>query len=293
MAVPSSGELKLWDDIWNNEIGGTQGNNSLHSASVYAEFSTPDAMSDFYGWSDIELPTVDGIFYEYVTYYSVRPKANLASTGNSTSVARGFYIGTTANPYSSNAKYSAGTTSNTGQFCYNLNASSNTTYYAWAYACNEAGEVVSGRICCRTPYPPFTPTYGALRSGCAYASTKYGAGGVAHTSTGYVNPYSGGYATVASNHKTGYGQYADTIFLQSPTNSLAKWCVATSHTDEQSWADTIACEQYPYNFSNVSFAGDAGSGGYVGCTNDSGRIIHSLYGAYAVPVSGRVQWCYN
>ena len=61
MAVPSSGELKLWDDLWNQEIGGSKGNNSLHSASVYAEFDTPDALGDFYGWSDVEVPSVSSL----------------------------------------------------------------------------------------------------------------------------------------------------------------------------------------------------------------------------------------
>ena len=58
MAIPSSGQLKLWDTLWNQELGGEKGENSLHSASVYAGFSTPDALGDFYGWSDVEAPTV-------------------------------------------------------------------------------------------------------------------------------------------------------------------------------------------------------------------------------------------
>ena len=72
MAVPSSGQLKLWNDIWNNEIGGTQGNNSLHSASVYAGFTTPDAMGDFYGWSDVEVPSVSTSAMSSVTDNSMQ-----------------------------------------------------------------------------------------------------------------------------------------------------------------------------------------------------------------------------
>ena len=49
MAVPNSGQLKLWDMLWNQELGGSKGNNSLHSASVYAGFSVPDSLGEFYG----------------------------------------------------------------------------------------------------------------------------------------------------------------------------------------------------------------------------------------------------
>ena len=44
MAVPNSGQLKLWDMLWNQELGGSKGNNSLHSASIYAGKSVPDSL---------------------------------------------------------------------------------------------------------------------------------------------------------------------------------------------------------------------------------------------------------
>ena len=82
MAVPSSGELKLWDTLWNQELAGSQGENSLHSASVYAGFSTPDALSDFYGWSDVETPTVTTSAMSQVEYYRMYANGNVSDTGN-------------------------------------------------------------------------------------------------------------------------------------------------------------------------------------------------------------------
>ncbi len=50
MAVPSSGELELYGDI-GTELGVAQSNVTLHGMSQTAGFSTPDAMSEFYGYS--------------------------------------------------------------------------------------------------------------------------------------------------------------------------------------------------------------------------------------------------
>jgi hypothetical protein len=196
MAVPSSGELKLWDNIWNQEIGGTQGNNSLHSASVYAGFSTPDAMSDFYGWSDIEVPSVTTTDITATCYARVCACGNITNDGNSDSLTRGFYIGTFANPYASNTKYTVGgTQSGTGEFKYDLTGrTQNTTYYAWAWAANEAGETVGGRDAVTTPYPPFSPSTNTLSRG--FAATEQGSCNVTLSLAqyGYINPYSSGFA---------------------------------------------------------------------------------------------------
>ena len=53
MALPSSGQLSI-NDI-RTELGTSEG--SLHSLSVTAGFSTPDAISDFYGYSGVISPT--------------------------------------------------------------------------------------------------------------------------------------------------------------------------------------------------------------------------------------------
>ena len=55
MAVPSSGELELYGDI-GTELGVAQSNVTLHGMSQTAGFSTPDAMSEFYGYSGVSSP---------------------------------------------------------------------------------------------------------------------------------------------------------------------------------------------------------------------------------------------
>lgn len=295
MAVPSSGELKLWDDIWNNEIGGTQGSNSLHSASVYAGFSTPDAMSDFYGWSDIEVPSVTTTDITATCHTRVCACGNITNTGNSTSLTRGFYIGTTSNPYSSNTKYTvSGTQSTTGEFKYDLTGlTQNTRYYAWAWAANEAGEVVGGRDCVVTPFPPFSPTLAPLFCGVTYVPAKYNGPSAGHSSTGYVNPYSSGYTTLTSAHNTTPGGGADINYACSTTNALTRWCMTNTHYNcDDSWATTMVCTSFPYNFSNVSFANST-PGGSSQCTFQSGRIINGLYGGFGQPVTGRLDYCYS
>jgi len=52
MAVPSSGELRLYADI-GTELGVAQSNVSLGAMSSTAGFTPPDAMSEFYGYSPI------------------------------------------------------------------------------------------------------------------------------------------------------------------------------------------------------------------------------------------------
>jgi len=191
MAVPSSGELKLWDTIWNQEIGAAQGNNSLHGAAQYAGFSTPDAMSDFYGWSDVVPPSVSTQNPTSVATTSMTTNGNVSSTGGE-NPTRGFYFGTNSSSAQNNTKYSVGT-GGTGAFSRsNGGLSSNTTYYNWAYACNSAGEAQGGRTQAATQPPPFTPTFSGLSQSysCAYASSL--SFNMAKVAGGYSNPYTGG-----------------------------------------------------------------------------------------------------
>jgi hypothetical protein len=191
MAVPASGQLKLWDDIWNQEIGAEKGNNSLHSASIYAGFSVPDAMSDFYGWADIIPPSVSTTSFTSPQYTCVIANGNITATGNGTPLSRGFYIGTNSASAPSNTKYTiAGTQPGTGAFTYTLTGrTQNTTYYAWAWASNSAGESLGDRLGVTTPFPPFSPTVGP-GTRCAGTPATIGC----FTSfIGYINPYSSAY----------------------------------------------------------------------------------------------------
>jgi len=226
MAVPLSGELKLWNTLWNSELGGTKGENSLHSASVYAGFSTPDALSDFYGWSDVEAPTVTTENVSNVQVNSQRINGNVTSTGNE-AVNRGFWHGTSTNR-TSNTKYTLGGTQNsTGGFnCTRTGLSQGTTYYNWAFACNSVGEAVGGRKNANTGYPPYTPNYQQAGRICGQTSVNHYPTSTqqfqnpSHSGKGCVgwyNPYSGG----ANNLKN--CTISGTFYTAYDANNTFQW----------------------------------------------------------------------
>ena len=194
MAVPSSGELKLWDTLWNNELGGSKGDNSLHSASVYADFDTPDALSDFYGWSDVEVPTVTTYTAVSVTSSTMCARVCVNTTGNE-DPTYGVYFGTNSSSYSSNTKYSGGTGGVGLYNIYRTGLSSQTTYYWWGFACNSAGEAVGNRCSASTPAPPFSPSYAALHTANMSGGNFFFAGihGAAQL---YRNPYTQGHSYI-------------------------------------------------------------------------------------------------
>lgn len=199
MAVPSSGPLKLWDSIWNQEIGDAKGNNSLHGAAIYAGFSTPDAMSDFYGWSDVIAPSVSTQAMSSIGQTNMVANGNVSSTGGE-NPTRGFYFGTSTNAYS-NTKTSIGV-GGTGGFSRNFTGlPSNTTHYGWAFACNSAGEAVGGRVQAATQPPPFTPVSFDLSQSYICNQVNNPSGQSQKTSqayTGYRNPYTGASNTIAA-----------------------------------------------------------------------------------------------
>lgn len=229
MAVPSSGELKLWDNIWNQELGGAQGENSLHSASVYAGFSTPDAMSDFYGWSDVEVPAVSTSTSTSITTNSMVLNGNVSSTGNE-NPSRGFYFGTNSSAANNNTKYNVGT-GGVGAFsCNKTGLSYYTTYYNWAFACNSAGEAQGGRITTTTAAPPFTPSC----AGCTFTQLcAYSCGCDCvlmnnSVSQGYYNPYTGGAVGLASCSDYCSGTTVTDSVCVNSTIATAFKCVVTN-----------------------------------------------------------------
>jgi len=186
MAVPSSGELKLWDTLWNQELGGTQGENSLHSASIYAGFSTPDALSDFYGWSDVEPPTMNTIAATSINYSSATVRGEVTATGNETPTV-GTYTGT-SNTYTSNTKYTSGTSN--GPYSQNITGLSQlANYKTRAWGCNSAGEAVAPNQL------DFTTNEQPFGGGLAPANQGITGQFPSATSSGigwyWVNPYSG------------------------------------------------------------------------------------------------------
>jgi len=205
MAVPASGELKLWDTLWNQELGGTKGENSLHSASVYAGFSTPDALSDFYGWSDVEVPTVTTYSSAATTYNSICTRVCVNATGNE-DPTYGVYFGTNSGGYALNTKYTGGT-GGVGLYCIlRSSLSYATTYYWWGWACNSAGEAVGLMCAAGTPYPPFTPQFvnssGITGAGCSGAFVSHFS-----LSSAYQNAYTSGWnAKCSASTQTSYNQ---------------------------------------------------------------------------------------
>lgn len=145
MAVPSSGQLRLRGDIALEVDGSATGINvSLRTLSAAAGKSTPDTMSEFYGYSASEPPTISAASASSVTNTSMTLNSNVTSDGGATITERGFYFGTSTN-MTSNPKYVvSGTTG-----AYSLNRTglgANTTYRAWAYAVNASGAVYSARL---------------------------------------------------------------------------------------------------------------------------------------------------
>ena len=255
MAIPNTGTLKLWDTIWNSELQGTKGENSLHSASVYAEFTTPDAMSDFYGWSDIEVPTVTTNAMTSITHQSMTANGNVTQDGNDPAVTRGFYFGT-SNSYTSNTKY---TTPGSGPGPYSQGFGSltyNTNYKGRSWAATPAGECVATNQCqATTPYPPFTPQY--------YQTSRYrwcvcNSRSQTEIFFQYINPYSGQSVTVCTagndpapqNPHQKYDTYqitsknarnkllANSNYAQACTNLAFSCCVynrSITHTNPSVW----------------------------------------------------------
>lgn len=167
MALPSSGQLRLYADI-GVELGVGQSNVSLGSMSDSAGFSEPDTMSDFYGYVDAIAPSVTtnsatGVSYNYMT-----ARGNVTSDGGGAITQRGFYFGTSSN-YSSNAKYSVSGT--TGSFSRQFTSlSANTTYYMTAYAINSVGESVGSTVSRATGTQPINAAM-TISAGTGMGST--------------------------------------------------------------------------------------------------------------------------
>ena len=157
MAVPASGPLGLYEDIW-EELSGTQGENSLHSASIHAGFSTPDAMGDFYGYIDAEAPTLTSLNATSVTTNSMIANGQLTNNGGADLTAHGFYFGTNSGAANNNTKYDIGSRAGSSYtFTRTFTGlGTATTYYYWAFGENIAGETIAGnRITQATNLPSF------------------------------------------------------------------------------------------------------------------------------------------
>ena len=189
MALQSSGAISI-NDI-RTELGETTG--SLRSLSATAGFSSPDAISEFYGYSAATGPSVTTNAATSVTVTSVTLNGNVTSDGGSTVTARGFYFGTNSNA-TSNPTYGSG--SGTGAFSLNRTGLvGSTTYYFAAYATNASGTTVGSTLSFTTQAAV------TLVNRCSSTLTIYG--------------YSVGPLSLSSfNVSNGYGQVRNRIYAQ-------------------------------------------------------------------------------
>jgi len=305
MAVPSSGELKLWDDLWNQEIGGSKGNNSLHSASVYAEFDTPDALGDFYGWSDVEVPSVSSLNATSVNYNSAILRGEVTATGNE-DVSSGFYIGT-SNTAASNPKVTLPGTRGTGVYCCTKTGlTGQTSYKSFAFASNSAGECIATSCCTfTTPVPPFNPsltTWYAGSAGSIHRVSNIGTNIAQSTGAGYaLNPYTSGWQAIFTTPTANQTSATCTGTKQGATNANNKWChwgsmcayyqsevkstVCSNHQAGQNW-----CCVFPPggNFPDKFYTTSFGNAGAIQDPN-SGQEKVEFCGRKGFPSHGRPQ----
>lgn len=206
MAVPSSGELRLYADI-GVELGVPQSNVSLGSMSDSAGFAAPDAMSDFYGYVDAVAPSVTTNNISNVGTTSLTANGNVTSDGGATITERGFYVGTNSSSPTNNTKYTVSGT--TGYYSRNITVSDNTTYYCWAFATNSAGTTYGSRVQATTQQL-FSPTYataGDLRpkqegQNLSGATANF----LFYIRTYYINPFTSAYVQYYND----YGYFYNT-----------------------------------------------------------------------------------
>lgn len=232
MAVPNTGALCLYATIIGGEKGDAQGNNSLHDMSVYAGFSTPDAMSEFYGWSDVELGVITSQYATASTQSSLTLRNFISSTGGGT-CSQGVYLGTQTT-ITSRPKYT-GQTNITATGNYDVTASglaSNTQYKWSAWISNEAGEYIHNYTRYNsTDPPPFTPTLtcSGLNGANANSYADNQSFGSNEAGLYYYNPYTNAKNALQVNSCTGgtSAYYARQGYRSGGVASNAKNSVST------------------------------------------------------------------
>lgn len=140
MPVPESGTLRLRGKGdgrgLNKEVKGniTDTNVSLHQLAIDAGFSTPDNMSEFYGYTSYEQPSISGTSStSNITDTRICVVSPTYSNPTGGSIERGFYVGTSTNA-TSNPWYSKGTSTSTSTNfnCNFTSLSGGTTYRIFA-----------------------------------------------------------------------------------------------------------------------------------------------------------------
>lgn len=206
MAVPSSGQLRLRGDIALEVDGSTTGLNvSLRLLSSSAGFSTPDTMSEFYGYSSYTAPSVQTWAASNITGTSMTVIGYFqrASVDSPSITQRGFYFGTNPNMLS-NPRYTNVTWPGGNGFYMNRTGlNTGTTYYMWAFVVDSVQETV-GSVVSQTTNAAFSPQfYSFNESGSGLE--RYRISGYIDVSLQYYNPDTGSYVQHGSYYTSGSG----------------------------------------------------------------------------------------
>lgn len=170
MPIVSSGQIALIADIAAEFTDLGTSNVSMSAAASQAGLAAGEIqMTDFYGLSDVALPTVGNSGTSSITSSSMVISGNVSNDGGGTVTQRGFYFGTSSTA-TNNTKYSVG--SGTGSFNRTMTGlSSSTTYYYAAYAINSAGETVASVSSATTSQANVSSIISF--SGCSTSSNAY------------------------------------------------------------------------------------------------------------------------
>ena len=260
MAVPSSGELRLIQDIALEVDGSASGSNiSLNTLSASAGFSPPNGMLEFYGYSSSVAPSVITNSSTGIGETSMTLNGNVTTDGGDTIIERGFYFGTQSRAYIDNPKYVVGGT--TGSFSLTRSGlSGGTGYYCWAFATNSKGTTFGSRVYAAT-IAVFYPTYAAVSTSNSNSGTRayFSAGFLGYdyrfrSYLYYLNPNTGswinrdyytarppsGYATVYWNVNQEFSKnkaIGPDLGVMA-TNAKNKWAV---------YSDQYSYPQHPFN----------------------------------------------
>tara|TARA_R110001606_G_scaffold398657_1_gene578242 strand:+ start:639 stop:1577 length:939 start_codon:yes stop_codon:yes gene_type:complete len=259
MAVPSSGQLRLYADI-GVELGLPPLDVSLGSMSDSAGFASPDAMSDFYGYSSATAPSITTNTLTSIGETSMTANGNVTSDGDAAITERGFYFGTNSASPTNNTKYTVSGT--TGAFSRGMGGlSTSSTYYCWAFATNSEGTTYGTRVAAAT-LAAFVPVYSPVTSN-------------SHSSTGTIIWNDDSYQT--SYRRRAY------LYYRNPNTG--------GYISRGGWVENRAA----YDASNISFTLTKNNGFpqlAEMATNTTNRSYntHDNYGNYSLRYGARCQF---
>ena len=254
MAVVSSGEIKLIGDV-NLEINAniTDTDVSLTTLSTGAGFTAPHGLTEFYDYTAVALPSVTTNAISSIAATSLTLNGDVTGDGGGTISERGFYFGTDNSSATNNTKYTVSGT--TGAFTLAQTGLTNgTTYYAWAFATNEAGTTIASVqsatpvlsfLSLNTNYMDYYPSY---YSPCTFYH--------------YYSDGAGGWTFKASvSHGSNFGNFAcRTYYADGIQNRLY---VTGINNNDSSFFDRFYLDNGCADTVAYNTTGASGTSGYV------------------------------